>query len=570
MSPHRAAAAPPPGSPHAGALPLLTLLLSALLPLLLLLLALGAALLASRQAWAGMLNALALLLVFAGAMAGGVGWARLQQQGRLQQALEGQQLLGQLIDLWTWQTDAAHQLRRLQAPQGAAAPAWVAEALQGQPLWQAFDDAAHSLQARLQAEAPLGELRVLQATRAGQPAPTWVLRGLPRFDANGQFAGYLGVAWPTARADAQHTAQQGFEALFDQGPAAQCLALPAADAEAWVLVRANPAALALLDQPALAPGGLPWADALARLPPPLRGRVAGLQPGQHADGDGWQVRLAALAGPAPQARPALLLSLQALDPAVLGSAPPSSHQAAHQAAIDAALQAAHAAASAAAAAEQAAFSYTISHDLRAPIRVVEGFGRILKEDYAASLDRVGRDHLDRVMAAAARMNHMIDALLSLSRLSTQPLAHQPVNLSQLARFVIDDLQRGAPERAVTVLIAPDLVAEGDPTLLRTVLENLLGNAWKYSAKVAQAQIGFGRVQQAGRTVYQVTDNGAGFDMRFADRLFGVFQRLHSSSDFQGHGVGLASVKRIVRRHGGEIWADGEVGVGATFSFTLAA
>ncbi|OYU98166.1 MAG: PAS domain-containing sensor histidine kinase, partial [Burkholderiales bacterium PBB5] len=206
--------------------------------------------------------------------------------------------------------------------------------------------------------------------------------------------------------------------------------------------------------------------------------------------------------------------------------------------------------------------------LRAPIRVVEGFGRILKEDYGHALDRIGNDHLDRVMGAAARMNHMIDALLSLSKLSTQPLARQPVNLSQLAGWVVDELRRAAPERAVTVHLSPGLMATGDPTLLRLVLENLLGNAWKYSAKVAQAELWFEQTEQAGRTVFVVRDNGAGFDMRFADRLFGVFQRLHSSSDFAGTGVGLASVRRIVRRHGGEIWAESEVGQGARFFFTL--
>ena len=176
------------------------------------------------------------------------------------------------------------------------------------------------------------------------------------------------------------------------------------------------------------------------------------------------------------------------------------------------------------AAEHAAFSYTISHDLRAPIRVVEGFGRILKEDYGAALDRVGRDHLDRVMGAAARMSHMIDALLSLSRLSTQPLARQPVNLSQLAGYVVEELRRAAPERQVTVHIAPDMTAQGDPTLLRMALENLLSNAWKYSAKLPQAVLRFEPCEQGGRAAYVISDNGAGFDMRFADRLFGVFQR----------------------------------------------
>jgi len=214
------------------------------------------------------------------------------------------------------------------------------------------------------------------------------------------------------------------------------------------------------------------------------------------------------------------------------------------------------------------FSYTVSHDLRAPIRVIEGFTKILKEDYGRLLDRIGNDHLDRVLGAAARMNNMVDALLALSQLSTQPLARQPVNLSQLAGYVTDDLRRQTPERHVQVCIDPDLVAQGDPTLLRMVLENLLGNAWKYTGKTREPQIWFGHDPQQPSNSFTVRDNGAGFDMRFADRLFGVFQRLHSAADFQGTGVGLASVRRIVRRHGGDIWADGVVDQGASFHFTL--
>jgi signal transduction histidine kinase len=222
--------------------------------------------------------------------------------------------------------------------------------------------------------------------------------------------------------------------------------------------------------------------------------------------------------------------------------------------------------------EHESFSYTISHDLRAPLRVVEGFARILKEDYGRLLDRIGNDHLDRVMGASARMNSMIDALLSLAQLSSQPLARQPVDLSQLAGFIVDELRRGASERAVEVSVQPGLLVQGDPTLLRMLLENLLGNAWKYSGKCERAQIRFEAqrgAQAGGRCVYLIADNGAGFDMRFADRLFGVFQRLHSASDFPGTGIGLASVRRIVRRHGGEIWAESEVGRGARFYFTLA-
>ncbi|MCA0175627.1 MAG: GHKL domain-containing protein [Proteobacteria bacterium] len=218
--------------------------------------------------------------------------------------------------------------------------------------------------------------------------------------------------------------------------------------------------------------------------------------------------------------------------------------------------------------ERDSFIYSISHDLRAPIRVAEGFARILKEDYGPQLDRIANDHIDRLLAASARMNSMIDALLALSRLQMQPLVTKPVDLSQLAAYIMEDLRRAEPARKVAVEIAPGLHVQGDPTLLRVTLENLLGNAWKYSAKNTDARIRFFCTEQEGRRVYAVADNGAGFDMRFADRLFGVFQRLHSATDFQGTGVGLASVRRIVRRHGGDIWAEAEVGQGATFFFTL--
>jgi signal transduction histidine kinase len=218
--------------------------------------------------------------------------------------------------------------------------------------------------------------------------------------------------------------------------------------------------------------------------------------------------------------------------------------------------------------DEATLAYAVSHDLRAPIRVVEGFARIVKEDYGRVLDRVGLDHLERVLAAAARMNLMIDAVLGLARLGSQPLARQTVDLSQLAGFVIDDLRRHAPERQVEVSIEPGLSARGDPTLLRVVLENLLGNAWKYSAGVTVARIEFSRDPGQGAGTFRVRDNGAGFDMRFSDRLFGLFQRLHSSKDFAGTGVGLASVRRVVQRHGGRIWAEAAPGKGASFHFTL--
>lgn len=259
-------------------------------------------------------------------------------------------------------------------------------------------------------------------------------------------------------------------------------------------------------------------------------------------------------------REALRAAQQIKAPSALTSAP----------AIAPAASTASAASEAAAAdaREQDSFVYSISHDLRAPIRVAEGFARILKEDYGPQLDRIGNDHIDRLLAAAARMNSMIDALLALSRLQTQPLLRKPVDLSQLAAYILEDLRRSSPERTVAVEIEPGLQAQGDPTLLRMALENLLGNAWKYTAKNPAACIRLFRAPQGEQSALALQDNGAGFDMRFADRLFGVFQRLHSSSDFEGTGVGLASVRRIIRRHGGDIWADAEVGKGATFYFTL--
>ena len=431
-----------PAAPVRGPLPVL--------PLALVAAALVAGLLAMQApAGSSVYAVLALLLSAAACAFAGAAWAGERQARRLHEARQAHQALLQLTDDWVWQTDADHRLVRMQPPQAAPASAWAAGAGRGQLLWERFEDAEHTLQERLQAQAVLPALQVLSAPApAGEAGATragagWQLRGVPRFDHHGVFCGYLGIARPAAA-----------------GAAAEAPAAAAAEDEA--------------DSTA--------AESLA--------------------------------------------------------------------------------------AEHASFSYTVSHDLRAPIRVVEGFARILKEDYGRLLDRIGNDHLDRVLSAAARMNSMIDALLSLSQLSTQPLQRQPVNLSQLALYVIDDLRRASPEREVALHVQPGLVTQGDPTLLRMALENLLGNAWKYSAKNPQAQIAFERVDDNGRSAYVVRDNGAGFDMRFADRLFGVFQRLHSSGDFPGTGVGLASVRRIIRRHGGEIWAESEVGQGARFYFTL--
>lgn len=214
------------------------------------------------------------------------------------------------------------------------------------------------------------------------------------------------------------------------------------------------------------------------------------------------------------------------------------------------------------------FSHSVSHDLRAPLRVVDGFANIVLEDYGEQLDDLGREHLKRIVAAGQRMNAMIDTLLSLSRMTSREIDRERVDLSRLARELADELRTQDPARATEFVLADGLVVEGDRTLLRLVLQNLMGNAWKFSAKVVQPRVEFGARDENGKPVYLVRDNGAGFDMRFAEKMFGLFQRFHSSNEFPGTGVGLATVQRIVRKHGGRIWADSQPGQGATFFFTL--
>ena len=216
-----------------------------------------------------------------------------------------------------------------------------------------------------------------------------------------------------------------------------------------------------------------------------------------------------------------------------------------------------------------AFAYSVSHDLRAPLRSIDGFSQILLEDYADKLDDAGRQALERVRAATQRMGGLIDDLLKLSRVSRGELRKERVDLSGIARAIVKDYTG----RAVEMTIAPGLVVEGDPQLLRVALENLLGNAWKYTSKRSDARIEFGELQEPSERgdrgrVFYVRDNGAGFDMRYADKLFGAFQRLHGANEFEGTGVGLATVQRILRRHGGHIWAEAKVGAGATFYFTV--
>jgi PAS domain S-box-containing protein len=219
--------------------------------------------------------------------------------------------------------------------------------------------------------------------------------------------------------------------------------------------------------------------------------------------------------------------------------------------------------------ELAAFSYSVSHDLRAPLRGVDGFSQMLLDDYGDQLDAQGKDYLRRVRAGIQRIGQLIDDLLTLSRVTRGEMRRETVDLSALARAVAEELREQDPARKAEFAIADGLVAKGDPELLQTVLENLLGNAWKFTSTHPEAEIEFGALpQQQGQPAYFVRDDGVGFDMAYADKLFGLFQRLHAMDEFSGSGVGLASVLRIIHRHGGRVWAEGAVGQGATFYFTL--
>jgi light-regulated signal transduction histidine kinase (bacteriophytochrome) len=218
--------------------------------------------------------------------------------------------------------------------------------------------------------------------------------------------------------------------------------------------------------------------------------------------------------------------------------------------------------------ELESFSYSVSHDLRAPLRSIDGFSAALHEDHGQRLDEEGRDNLRRIRAACKRMGLLIDDLLNLSRLARFEMSRERVDLSELARQITGELSRAQPERTVEFVIAEGLIDQGDERLLRVMLQNLLGNAWKYSAKQATAVIEFGRTHNDGAPAYFVRDNGVGFDMTYSDKLFKPFQRLHDNKEFPGTGIGLALVQRIIQRHGGRAWAEGEAGKGARFYFTL--
>jgi PAS domain S-box-containing protein len=218
--------------------------------------------------------------------------------------------------------------------------------------------------------------------------------------------------------------------------------------------------------------------------------------------------------------------------------------------------------------ELESFSYSVSHDLRAPLRSIDGFSHAILEDYIEILPEQGRDYFLRIRASAQRMGELIDDVLALSRVTRAVAESKPVNLSVLAEKILIDLQREHSERHVTYSVAKDLIVQGDPQLLKIALENLLGNSWKFTSKREHAYIEVGIQNQTGQPTYFIRDNGAGFNMAFADKLFGAFQRLHRSSEYPGTGIGLATVQRIISRHGGRVWAESSVGNGATFFFTL--
>ncbi len=218
--------------------------------------------------------------------------------------------------------------------------------------------------------------------------------------------------------------------------------------------------------------------------------------------------------------------------------------------------------------ELEAFSYSVAHDLRAPLRGINGFSHALLEDCSDKLDGQDKQYLQRIAASAQRMGQLIDSLLTLSRVSRAQLDRQPVDLSDLMESVIEQLRLSQPERTVTLVNQQGVRARGDPTLVRAIFENLVGNAWKFTSGRPDPRIAFEATRKDGTWVYSIGDNGAGFDMAYADKLFAPFQRLHTVAEFAGTGIGLATVQRIVHRHGGQIWAEGAINNGATFYFTL--
>ncbi|MEP6505402.1 MAG: histidine kinase dimerization/phospho-acceptor domain-containing protein, partial [Betaproteobacteria bacterium] len=471
-----------------------------------------------------------------GAVAGAL-WMKSRTAAALRQATEDHARLLGLADHWVWETDAAHRLTGWRVPARRPA-AWRASPAMGSPLDAialplgpgGLGDAASAAPAgsvlptalarQLAAHAPIPEQRVV--LRLGETTGVWALRGEPRHDGEGYFLGYVGSARPVGEIDAAEFGQAALVQLLTHLDTAVLLFRRADEAAPWKLAAQGAGAHALLGVAAdcneHSPESPDWATACARLPADVAYALSQMPAGEtRAVGD-WRVSWAAV-GSAEDAQAGRLVVLRK------AAAPSLAMAAASAVAVVATPSEAVAAVESA---DHESFIYSVSHDLRAPIRVVEGFARILKEDYGRFLDRIGNDHTDRILAAAARMNSMIDSLLALSRLQSQPIKRQPVDLSQLTRYVLEDLRSNEPEREAEIHIEPGLVIQGDPTLMRIAIENLVGNAWKYSSQSPTTRIELRRETLAGTPTFVIADAGAGFDMRFADRLFGVFQRLHSA------------------------------------------
>jgi signal transduction histidine kinase len=218
--------------------------------------------------------------------------------------------------------------------------------------------------------------------------------------------------------------------------------------------------------------------------------------------------------------------------------------------------------------ELESFAYSVSHDLRAPLRHMDGFSQALLEDYGDQLDEAAKRLLGRIRNGSVRMGRLIDDLLRLSRVSRGELEREPVDLSAMARRIVSELQQGEPAREIAVDIAPNLESQGDPRLIEIALQNLLGNAWKFTGKNPNAKIAFGMTRQDGRSTYFVRDNGVGFDMAYVGKLFAPFQRLHTTDEFAGTGIGLVTVARVVHRHGGEVWIESAIDKGTIVRFTV--
>lgn len=478
---------------------------------------------------------------------------------------------------WVWVLDASLRVERVDcAPRLSPALRARLEGLKGHTLWDAEPertpqaDMQHA-RATLQDRQALREWRLALGADGQVMATLW--SGLPQHDAAGAFIGYQGVGRDITHTLRDTELARRFESAVAQTSDPVLLVERAAGDAADRILYANRAAALLFDYPEAALAGRPLESLLATGDAGHDELVQALAAGQPLH---RRLNVMRRRGQSQvvDVRVDLLLDSRMGDRRFvvimrdLTADVDRTRQVveAHEELKQAMRQRSHELE--VMAKELESFSYTVSHDLRAPLRVVEGFARILVEDYGRLLDKMAHDHLQRIIQAAARMNSMINALLDLSRLSSQPIVREPLSLSRMAEEVIEELRAGSPGREIDPIIAPDVVTEGDRTLLRIVLDNLIGNAWKYTGRARVAEIEFGVRAQAGMPVYFVRDNGAGFDMRFADRLFGVFQRLHSAADFPGTGVGLATVQRIIRRHGGRIWAESEPGHGSTFYFTL--